>query len=69
MPTSSEEDISASSEEDDGEIDENKQNIRDLWEFSASESESFGDADGADENGLWPVEIISEEVDGLGRIR
>ncbi|KAG6908280.1 hypothetical protein DXG01_005381 [Tephrocybe rancida] len=35
---------------------------RDMWVPSESEAESFGNADGADEDGTWPVEIISEEV-------
>ena len=33
-----------------------------MWVASSSESEDFGDAQGADLNGKWDVEIVGEEV-------
>ncbi|KAG6861171.1 hypothetical protein C0995_002978 [Termitomyces sp. Mi166 len=33
-----------------------------MWVPSSSESEDFGDAEGADVDGMWDVEIIGEEV-------
>lgn len=40
-----------------------------IWRASASPVESFSDAEGANEDGEWPVEVIGEEVDGSGKIR
>ncbi|KAF5381719.1 hypothetical protein D9615_005625 [Tricholomella constricta] len=53
------EESSSSSEEDRGP----------LWIASDTESESFSDAEGGDEDGKWAVEIIGEEVDGQGNVR
>ena len=40
-----------------------------LWRASASPEETFSDAEGANENGEWPVEIVGEEVDANGAVR
>ncbi|KAF8233816.1 SET domain-containing protein [Tricholoma matsutake] len=40
-----------------------------LWCASESPAETFSDAEGADEDGNWRVQIIGEEVDGTGEVR
>ena len=40
-----------------------------FWRASESPVESFSDAEGADENGNWAVQIIGEEVDDTGKVR
>lgn len=39
------------------------------WRASESPEEDFGDADGANEDGEWPVEIIGEEVGYNNEVR
>ncbi|KAJ8522370.1 hypothetical protein ONZ45_g1010 [Pleurotus djamor] len=39
------------------------------WRRSSSPEEAWGDADGANENGEWPVYIVGEEVDEDQQIR
>lgn len=40
-----------------------------MWRRSPSPLESWEDADGACEDGSWPVRIVGEEVDAWGNIR
>lgn len=40
-----------------------------MWRRSPSPIESWDDAEGACEDGSWPVRIIGEEVDASGKIR
>lgn len=40
-----------------------------IWQPSDSPEETFSDADGANEDGEWPVEIVGEEVDCFGVVR
>ncbi|KIL61613.1 hypothetical protein M378DRAFT_166739 [Amanita muscaria Koide BX008] len=42
---------------------------QDLFDRSPSPEETFSDAEGANSDGEWPLEIIGEEVDHLGEIR
>ncbi|RDB30047.1 Histone-lysine N-methyltransferase, H3 lysine-9 specific, partial [Hypsizygus marmoreus] len=57
------------SEEESGPESDNSFTDAEIWRPSPSPEETFSDAEGADGNGNWEVQIIGEEVDSQGNIR
>lgn len=42
---------------------------RERWQRSPTPAESWSDAEGANSDGEWEIEIIGEEVDEEGNVR
>jgi hypothetical protein len=45
------------------------EDIEEMFMPSPAPEESFSDADGANSDGEWPLEIIGEEIDHYGNIK